>query len=67
MNEQLDPADEMLADYFNGNLELEELELTELQQIIQRLQIMVAVKATEGFEEAIAGHIVHVPLITNVH
>ena len=67
MNEQLDPVDELLVEYFNGNLELEELELTELQQIIKRLQVMVAVKATEGFEEAIAGHIVHVPLITNVH
>jgi hypothetical protein len=64
---EYDYIDELLEQHFDGELELEELEPTELNLVLARLQEIAAYKALEGFESVCQGRTVSIVMNPSIH
>lgn len=61
----MDYIDEIIVDYMDGNFDLEELDQSELDLVVARLQEVAHDKLLEGFDLT-QGSVVHIGSI-NIH
>jgi hypothetical protein len=60
----MDYVDELLEQHFAGELELEELEESELEMVLDRLEEMAQLKILDGFDEKLLVGTVHLSSVS---
>jgi hypothetical protein len=63
----MDYIDQMLVEHLQGRLELKELDSTELNLILSRINELVIYKALSGFDAELSGRLVSLPECPTVH